>query len=345
MQKLIKLFFLLIFVHNVQDVICQSTNVFNATYKYISPENERYITEKKFKFEGLSIIDARPDTSKIGLYVPKISFLKEREIRRLNYTNGFTKDVKSFLWNYYKLAFTETGDSILLVIRKAWVSQYDTTLSLGNNLVGSGRIFLTKLKLEIYLKNKEYYYPVNRFDTSFITTPKRSVSDFGYEITDAIINCLDNLFNLNTASVLQRKKYTLAQIDQFNARDFDHPILHTNKYKKGMYVTFQEFLNNEPSLDYTGINQTKYGDVLYLNNGSGKEYASNRFWGYSDGENLYIISAKNFFRLNRIQNTFEFYGIKNLRERFDNFSDVPKKRKPALDMCIYQVDMDTGETY
>lgn len=344
MGKLITLSVLLLFVLSDKSVIGQVTNVFDAPYKYIDVKNEQYTGSKKFNFSRFIIIDARPDPSKIGLYLQK-NLIQQREVHRLDYKNGITTDVTNFLLNYYKHAFAETGDSILIVIRKAWVSQYDTTLSLGNRFIGSGTIFLTKLKLELYLKNTEYYYPISRVDTSFITTVKRSVNDFGYEITDAIINSCDYLFSLNTPSILKKKKYTLEQINQFNSKSFDHPILHTAKYKKGVYLTFTEFLNNDPSLDYTDINKNKYGDVLYLNDGNGKEYASNRFWGYSDGESPYIISGKNFFKLVRIQNTFEFYGIKNLRERFNYSGNVVQKRKPALDMCIYQVDIETGETY
>ena len=344
MKKIITLSVLLLTLAN-QLGISQPKNIFNAPYKYIDPVFERYDGKKVFNFSGIKIIDARPDTTKIGFHVRSINLMNVPDIRRLNYKNGLAADVTTYLLNYYKPALTGPGDTIYIVIKKAWISQFDTTLNLGGNLIGSGRVFLTKLKMELYLKNKEYFYPITRIDTSFITTAKRSVSDFGYEITDAIINALDNLFTLNTSAILQRKKYTLAQVEEFNSRVFDHPILQTTKYKKGVYVTFSEFLNNEPSLDYISTNQNKYGDVLYLNDGSGKEYASNKFWGYCDGVDPFIISSKNFFKLVRIQNTFEFYGIKNLRERFDYTGDVMRKRKPALDMLIYQLDIETGETY
>ena len=345
MPKPITPVILLLLLLNSNHLICQVISVFDAPYKYINPEPEDYKGGKSFKFSAFKIIDARPDTSKIGLYRQNINIIKTREICRLNYKNGLTADVTNFLRSYYKPEIDITGDTVVIVIKKAWISQYDTTISLGNNFIGSGRIFLTKLKMELYLKKEDYYYPITRVDTSYITTVKRSVNGFGYEITDAIINYCENLFTLNIPSILRRKKYTLSQVHQFNSKAFDHPILQTKKYKKGVYVNFSEFLNNEPSLDYISINQNKYGDVLYLNDGNGKEYASNRFWGFCDGDNLYIISGKNFFKLVRIQNTFEFYGIKNLRERIENRGDVTKKHKPVLNMCIYQVDLETGETY
>lgn len=346
MQKIKSLTFLF-FIINCQWISAQKYS-FDAPYKYISPQNEVYSGDKKFNFSGITIIDARADTSKVGFSITGIKIYDIKrltEIKRLNYQNGLSADVTNYLLNFYKHAFEDNGDTVLIVIKKLWISQYDTTLSIGSNFIGSGRIFLTKLKLEFYLKDKEFYHPINRFDTSFITTPKRSTKDFGYEITDAIINCCDNLFTLNPVSILQRKKYTLEQIQQFNNRLFDIPVLNAAKYKKGIYVTFSEFLNNEPSLDYSNIDKQKYGDVLYLNDGNGGEYSSNKFWGYSDGENLYIISGKNFFQLVRTQNTFEFFGIKNLRENFAFNGDILKKGKPTLNKFIYQVDMETGESY
>ena len=337
-MKPLVIFLLLVFS---QKIFSQIKNPFNVAYKYINLKNEMYNGKEKFDFSGIEILDARNDSSKVGFLINGII----PELYRLNYQNGLTTDVTDYLSAYYTNAFTENNNKVLIVVKKLWVSQFDTTLKVGSGLIYSGNIYSVNLKLEFYLKNESNYYPITRIDSSFFTTQRNSAKAFGIEIIDGLINCCDKLFSINTSLIKQRKKYTIDQVKQFNKLALDKPILQTNQYKKGVYATFSEFLNNAPSVTYSGIDQQKFGDVLYLNDGKGGEYASNKFWGYCDGENIYIISARNFFRLVRTQNTFEFYGIKNLRERYNYRNDIIHQRKPALDMFVYQVDMETGEVY
>jgi hypothetical protein len=339
----------------------QKTNSQNFTY--ISLKNETSDSKQKLGFKNFIIIDARQDSSKVGYYSSDNVHMYE-----LSFKNGLSSALTVYLNNYYKNAFTDSDYSVLIVLKKLWISQFDTTLTIGNNLTGSGKIIIEKLKIEFYIKNKSNYYPLLRVDSSFFTTQRNSRRAFGSEIADGISSCCDRLFSIDIPHILQKKKYNLSQVQEFSNQLLDKPILHTIEYKKGIYKTFDEFLKAEPSMSYKSINKKKYGDVLFLDDGTGNEYPSNKFWGYSDGKDIYIISGKNFFKLNRVQNTFEFFGIKNLLERFDYDSNsgsgpgsdilnltkpffgsgrgsITHKRKPAMDYFFYQVDMETGAVY
>lgn len=336
-----KLVLICLFSFYMQKGNCQN-------YTYISLKNEISDSKQKFSFKNFIVLDARQDSSKVGYYSSD-----NIHMYALSFKNGLSSALTDYLNDYYRNAFTDSDYSVLIVIKKLWISQFDTTLTIGSNLTGSGKIVIEKLKLEFYLKHQNNYYPFLRNDSSFITTQRNSKRAFSGEIADGITSCCDRLFAINIPRILQKKKYDLVQVEQFNSQLLDKPILHTTEYKKGIYKTFDEFLKGEPSMSYKSIDKKKYGDVLYLNDGTGNEYPSNKFWGYSDGKDMYITSGKNFFKLTRVQNTFEFFGIKNLRERFNFGSsrgnnegpEILHKRKPAMDFFFYQVDMETGEVY
>jgi len=332
-------------------------------FKYLDITGKSYTGASKLLFTDFEVMDARADTGKIGYFSGHFN-----KVYKLGLEKGVKEDIGAFLFGYYKPVLTDNGCSVLIVIRKLWFSQYDSLVHVKtSDVLITDRVGLLRLKLEFYLKKAGDYYPLYRFDSSInmVIDPGRLFSEatWNNELTipnvaatlaNGIISATGKLFEKDPGKIVEKeRKLTLIDITRFSTRPFDVPVLSAVKYKKGIYLSFANFQQNQPGNDYVSVDMDKYGDVLFVKDEKGNEYPTNKVWGYCDGENLFITSGRNFFKLIRTQNSFEFYGIKNIRERFNykytytnpngESPTMLHKKKPKMNLFPYQVDMETGE--
>lgn len=156
-----------------------------------------------------------------------------------------------------------------------------------------------------------------------------------------------------------RRKISSQEIEEYNNRRFNIPIL-TETPQKGLYLSFEEFKNNTPSVTNYKVSPDKKTDDVYSIDEKGKETLLRNVYGYSDGKNIYLKSAGNFFKLYRSNNAFNLYGAKSLkksRQYFtpekmltlglnpDTFSKNNTKVNYNLKLNPYQVDLETGIIY
>jgi hypothetical protein len=156
-----------------------------------------------------------------------------------------------------------------------------------------------------------------------------------------------------------KKRLSLSAINTFNDKRFQRAIL-TDAPKKGIFLSFEDFLANRPSTIEFSIDKNNKGDYLYTKNAKGEEQLITDLWGYSDGTDLFIFSANNYFKLNKVYNSFRVYGAKeyaakrtaNLNSRGVDFIDPESNyskgrttKKYYLDHDYLQLDMDSGELF
>ena len=106
---------------------------------------------------------------------------------------------------------------------------------------------------------------------------------------------------------------TYAEVDQYTKRFYKYPRFQNDDRARGIYLTFKDFLNNQPLQKEFVVEENKKTDELYLIEKGEKRILTN-FWGYSDGTVCYINTGLNFFQLVRINKSYEIYGAKGLTQ-------------------------------
>jgi len=88
-----------------------------------------------------------------------------------------------------------------------------------------------------------------------------------------------------------------------------------NTLTKGAYATFEELQQNKPSITDSFYLELKPRETqLWIDTYSvTPRYASNnkrvkRIWGFFDGSDVYVLHQGEYFKLQRENNTFSFYG-------------------------------------
>lgn len=85
----------------------------------------------------------------------------------------------------------------------------------------------------------------------------------------------------------------------------EYPILSANSYNDGFYVTFEEFLNNQPSI--VGDCDLKFENSIVIKCNNSEETEISLF-GFAKENQLYIIYHQQIFQLYKENNTFYFKG-------------------------------------
>ncbi|MBX3257917.1 MAG: hypothetical protein KF862_27550 [Chitinophagaceae bacterium] len=304
--------------------------------------------------------DNRFDTSTLG-FMHKGSVDMESLIK---FKNGFSNEICNYLVNSIDRpdsATSTTSYKLICFIKKLWLTDEIYEKEEKKNLpasIQSGIIF----RAEYWVEKENVYIPLYRFDTT-ITRDKNIYRSGNNYIEEALMFSLSKLSSFTENKIEQIKsKYSRSEIEQNNKRRFDLPIL-TDTLRRGIYITFEEFKNNQPSIKEFTIKPDKKDDALYVTDEKGKEVLLRELYGYTDGKDIFISSAGNFFRLYRSGNSFNVYGIKSLKKVRDlrvvesgvagiglGASQVPffptgtksgyiYKLRPAP----FQLDMETGE--
>jgi hypothetical protein len=272
-----------------------------------------------FAIHSISIVDARPDTSAIGLV--QISKVDPRFIVT---QRNFQVELEQFLNKYVQCEKSDSF-SVLMVLNKFWMStsvhKFDdwNTLDTDEDTSKVVKIILFT-KIDFYLYKDSGYYALYRFDSVFSADVKKSLNKAGnihqgfvrYMIQDALATSLSKLTNMDSrwkSIVSSKRKFTWQEIAAHDRKYFEIPILKDTSVVPGVYLTFEEFKANSPSVKEFQITKDKLNDIISIKQPDGKQIPVREAWGYCDSSNhLFIRSNYNYFRLQRRQNAFYIYG-------------------------------------
>jgi hypothetical protein len=299
-------------------------------------------------FSAIKIIDSRFDTSKLGFKpIESTNLSVMTTFKKISIRGGIAKSIENFYNDYYKNSFNQNDFVLLIVMKKFWISGIDN--SKGN------RIDFTEYsetaanfycKWEYYLGKGDRYLPIKRIDTII----KANEDGFKYyegglkgsklEYFKSILKSLIEIFDFEKAIVAyeSQPKKTLTEVHAYNNKRNFLPILQDSVVKRGVYLNFNDFINNKPTIVSFIEKKMNYGNAgitkeQYLETPSGESISE--YWGYSDGKVLRYGKFGNEL-IFRVGNTFEFFIV---RKRTEGSGTSNYSRTP------YQLNMETGEPY
>lgn len=263
-------------------------------------------------FSDIIVEDNRFDTSTLG-FMHKGS-VDPKSVIKLK--NGFTNEIRNYLITSidHPVSNYTVSYKLIGIVKKLWLSdeifnEEDERYLPDTKLRKSGIIF----RIEFFAEREGIYMPLYRFDTTI--TGDKNVYRYGNNyIEKALMFSLSKLGSFTENNIKQIKsKYSWKEIEQYNQQRFNLPVL-TATTPKGVYLTFEEFKNNKPSILDFVIKPDKKNDDIYIKDEQGKEMLIRELYGYADGKDIFISSAGSFFRLYRSRNSFNIFGAKSLKK-------------------------------
>ena len=319
-------------------------NLAEKTYRLNPKEAAQSLS---LPFSQVKVIDARFDTTKIGFVTVQGSLT-----RKLNLETGLAAGLE----NYFQFSTgLSNSDSLnlLIVVKKFWIS-LSAPLNYEKSKTSSSYALPMSLhaKWELYLFKGNEYLPFRRIDT-LIKNDQPIAKLFNHEnnkvgVEENIHSILRHFlsqFSYEGAMKVfdERNKKSLAEIIAANNTRFEIPVLKAAKINKGIYLSFEEFKNNQPSITAFTENTMTTGlsrKDIYLTTSNG--ITVSKYFVYNNGEKT-MAGGNQGEVIFRNGDSFEFF----LRTR------IATPRSPG-DMVIgnhityripYQVDMEGGGFY
>jgi len=214
------------------------------------------------------------------------------------------------------------------------------------------------------VEKKGLYHPLYTIDTVYLSNTNLTEYEAAILLQHGIDILLGKVKNKNESELkISRKSLSASDVNDYVLQKRNLPVLEAPFYKKGIYKTFDEFVQNQPSItDFTKGKNGKVTDEMYVKDAAGSEYLLRDFWGFSDGRNIYINTGDNFFRLTKQDGAFVFYGFNSLMKKvYIRWERLPLAATSATGLVNgslatqdthykgtkkpLEVDMETGESY
>ena len=314
-----------------------------------------------FEISSIDVFDMRFDTVSLGF----AKHLENSNRGELRIKNGLAFAAKKIFLGVIDSSSRKNDTARLVCFIKKLVLSDQIFVEGSEEATGTSKKFdKTDLAgvsalIEVYANQQNNYYPLYRFDTT-ITGFKNISTEGAFYISDALASCMQKLSSLDWQKIKTKGK--VLDIETINARYNSRllvPALSETPVK-GVYFSFEQFLENKPAVSEFSYEKSAKGDFLYIKNKKGEDSLCIDMWGYCDGKDRYVYSASNFFKLERQGNSFSFYGAKeysasrNLRLNVglldlispnSGYSKTKTYNDYKLVKSYIQVDMDTGEFY
>ncbi len=335
--------------------------------------------KKRLAFGGISVIDARFDTTAVGFIKSHFPFPAKKMAFPAGTANGIEKYVAA---NYTFVQKTDSSQQLVVLLEKLWITssylpdkkehgdlpaENEITIDISKNKGNRDRPAIKTgliIKANVLSFKNGLYHPMYHVDTINISNAS-FINDEEAErlLEESVDNLLAKIADKNETELkISRKELSVIEITNYVNQKFTIPAITTALFTKGVYKTFDEFKNNHPSINnFTTGKNSKITDAMYVKDNTGNDYLLRDFWGYSDGKKFYINTGDNFFRLFKQGNSFVFYGFTSIIKKvYLHLERIPLGTSPlglangvmsAQDTKYkgiktpLEVDMETGEAY
>ncbi len=246
-------------------------------------------------FDNIQVLDWRPDTTCIGFE------------KQAYYTiPNISTQIKNYLLKLIDLKRDSNlvADHVVVCLKKLWITQY---LKFTDGYWKGGIIW----KVDCFKKENDKITYLCQVDTIIEKLNGKFQQDAPNLISVSLQVTAEKIYS---AFHTPGKPGQFVDVNQFKNSFNNIPILIDQQKKKGLYMTYKQFLNNTPSTEHFEVKKDKYTDALYTINSTGAYQLERNLWGYCDGQNMYVKSGEKYFQLYRVNNTFYIYGSKNIEK-------------------------------
>ncbi len=228
----------------------------------------------------------------------------------------FPKQDMNYLNSKLPTSFKSSVDAghIVIYINHFWMSQIiiKSTKADGVFRDDKGYVSFCNFNADYYfLKDKKIKY-LGKLDT--IVSIRKWIGKVSEDLLrETLIASLSACEKLIQTSITNQ--YYAAELLTDSMKDkYVYPILKTASPKKGIYRMYEDFLNDKPIEGDFEIKEDKKRTSLISI--SIDTSVTNSAWGYSDEKEIYKHLNDEYYKMNRIEHTFELAGPREVRKLY-----------------------------
>lgn len=327
MRKTAVVFLALFFLYKAAPAQKSTTALVAAGAYSIQPSGEDEVL-KKLPFSGIRVIDARFDTSKVGY----ISIRKNGSYKKLVAEAGLQQGMQAYLQKKYSAAFSSSSAySLVLVVKHLWLQGTSDAeqehYKIEQSSVATSTFSICTASCEAYVFTGETYVPLFRRDSSY--KEKGALKKCaGLLLLQPFEDCLTKAAGKDFSKIASvKRKLSWEEITAYNAERLHYPLFSTRAFEKGIYKTYNDFLQNNPSKQEFVIESGAYSDEVFVSE-NGKQVSLSDYWGVYDGKTFYVHIGYRLFEMVRQNNSFDILGSTLYIQKYIR-NTVPVSPTPA----------------
>lgn len=279
---------------------------------------------------------------------------QEPDVRdNLVVTGGIQKMLQSFIESRYEFPNNNLENSLLWSINN---------LNIGIDSSDLGKISYVKMEVNISIKNNQNVYKIAAFDTLIFSKNQNA------QLESLLVDGIEGIYNKSILSLQNRSINNLKlRSSSLNANNTlilstsnispedpqNWPIFVNTGYLNGVYLSFQEFKDNAPSVKnfFTGVDSTTGKIGIFELNSDSSTVAIQSPWGICVGNELYKFSDGELYAIEKGKSQFlvskylDFRTRKNQalfwRQRLGNSQN---DNNPFDDRHIFRAAIDKGSS-
>jgi hypothetical protein len=307
-------------------------------------------------FHDIRILDARPDTARIG-----IVRTGERNQDEILLESPVADQVPAYrhepvaalVSGYLEDTYTRPGGNhaLLIVLKNLWIATPDSLI-----FTHGFKVCNIYFRVEAYLQAKNGFMPLILMDTTLRELtggPAAAIAE--QEILALFDEFMDRIATKDLDK--ERRIVSAEQIDSFNRTRYAYPMDTATNLEKGAYASYEEFLNNAPAIANAELSTDKESHLLLsVPDQNGRLIYTHTVWGYCDGSRAYAMADGDLLPIFNVHHQFyadgpKEYHIKVWHMPYLNPADpAGMVRRDAPDIPpvavklhgVYRIDNSTG---
>jgi hypothetical protein len=222
----------------------------------------------------------------VGLDNKKISAVPDKP---------FQNFIQDYITKQYGDDYKKNGLHLLWIVKD---------LRINERTFMSSELAFTRLKADAYISTDGNAY---HFVTGFDTVLRRGSMDVtawhGQYMAEAFHLLLKQSLQKENRTASSTEEITIQQIEENEKQQLNIPVLTDAEYKEGVYVSFNEFLQNDPSItSFEAITENKKVKIYSVEDAEKK--VLNMPWGLCKQGEIYKNEEGNLIPLERMGNGY-----------------------------------------
>ncbi len=261
------------FAANKKSTTTDSSSSTTISLPAFNPEEKDF---GSLNISGIQIINAVSDSSSLG-YVQTGMFNRWKEAGP---DKPYTEYLQSYLDRRYSPTYKKGGVQLVWVIQELRISERTFNMS--------EKSFLHLKAISFAGSNGDTFRLAAELDTILVKGGMDVTHKHGENITAALQILLDrSLIKDVTSQNVDNPVYTIAAIREKALQRYHVPALQAKEHADGIYLTFKEFINDQPSISDISYSLDNNAVHFYKTDSSGNKTFVDKFWGVRKNGVLY----------------------------------------------------------
>lgn len=284
-----------------QSTDTQSRNTVNAPESIIIRLNpalqQKY--QCTFPVRDVEVMIANGDTSRLGFVQTGVT----NKLREARPDKPLHQYIRDYIHDGYSAQYESEAPHLLLVIKYFRIGE--------RTGIGREKAFV-RLKADAFRSDDQLSY---QLACTFDTVLERKGADVTKRFSQYIGEAIDLLMVAADKQTTVNHKYAREEINKRELHLFDAPAYNMDNYTDGVYLSYNEFINNAPSVKaFKPLFEANWSKVFSLNQDGSKTLIPAP-WGMCYKGQLFVYVQRNLVPLSRDGRAFLFRQYLHVDER------------------------------